>query len=150
MTPSASAKSRSNFYRGTLPPAPKRASVSKKHDPSTPTLLAQSTKEGSADFIAELISGRHSNAHVYEYANPRAAKLWQEFKAKMLGKDFSGWYDSGPDGRPKDLGYWMGYKITEAFYRRASNKHEAVKQILEIPDFESFFQASENAKKFGQ
>ncbi|MCG3118974.1 MAG: hypothetical protein ALAOOOJD_01270 [bacterium] len=60
----------------------------------------------------------------------------------MLGKDFAGWYDSGPDGHPKDLGYWMGYKITEAFYRRAQNRREAIKQILEIADFEAFLQAS--------
>lgn len=121
-----------------------------KYDASTPTLLAQSIKEGSADFIAELISGRHINAHVHEYANPREAKLWQEFKEKMRGQDFSGWYDSGPDGRPKDLGYWMGYKITEAFYRRAPNKRAAIKQILEIADFEAFLQESGYAKKFGQ
>ncbi len=121
-----------------------------KYDASTPTLLAQSIKEGSADFIAELISGRHINAHVHEYANPREVKLWQEFKEKRLSKDFSGWYDSGPDGRPKDLGYWMGYKITEAFCRRAKNKREAIKQILEIADFEAFLQQSGYAKKFGQ
>jgi hypothetical protein len=44
------------------------------------SLLAASIKEGAADFIAELISGKHINSQVHEFANPREKELWQEFQ----------------------------------------------------------------------
>jgi len=47
-------------------------------DEGPPTLLAQSIKEGSADFLAERISGRHINEHVHAWANARERELWAE------------------------------------------------------------------------
>lgn len=107
-----------------------------------PTLLAQSIQEGSADFLGEMISGRHINAHVHAYAVPRRAELWKEFKAKMHGKDLAGWLYSSSGDRPNDLGYWMGYEITKAYYDKAADKRKALKEILEIKDFDAFLAKS--------
>ena len=112
------------------------------------TLLAACIKEGSADFLAELISGKHINGHVHEYANPREKELWLEFKEKMNGKDYAGWLYSGSKGRPHDLGYWMGYKITKAYFDKATDKKAAVKDMLNIKDFTRFLDESGYAKKF--
>ena len=102
------------------------------------TLLEGSIKEGSADFIAELISGKHINSYVHEYANPREKELWEEFRGKMDGKDYKGWLYSGSKGRPHDLGYWMGYKITRSYYEHAGDKQQAIHDILNIKDFKKF------------
>lgn len=112
------------------------------------TLLAASIKEGSADFIAELISGRHINQHVHEFADPQEKELWYEFKEKMNGKDYTGWLYSSVKGRPNDLGYWMGYKITKAYYDQINDEKKAIDDILHIKDFQAFLEKSGYAKKF--
>lgn len=112
------------------------------------TLLAACIKEGSADFIAELISGRHINQHVHDFANPIEKELWFEFKERMNEKNYSGWLYSSTKGRPNDLGYWMGYKISKAYYDQAQDKKKAIDDILNIKDFNKFLDQSGYAKKF--
>jgi hypothetical protein len=112
------------------------------------TLLAASIKEGAADFMAELISGKHINAHVHAFADPREKELWLEFKERMLKKDYKGWLYSTTEGRPNDLGYWMGYKITKAYYDQMTDKQQAVSNIMNIRDFKKFLDQSGYARKF--
>lgn len=121
-----------------------------KYPKGEKTLLAKAIEEGSADFIAELISGRHINARLHVYGNPKERELWEEFKREMHGKNMSNWLYNGSKvkDRPADLGYYMGYKICEAFYRRAPNKRRAVREMLEIKDFDQFLKASGYQDKF--
>ena len=63
-------------------------------------------------------------------------------------KDFSGWLYSSQEGRPNDLGYWMGYQITKAYFEKKSNKIEAVRDIMTIKDFKGFLDESGYAEKF--
>lgn len=112
------------------------------------SLLQACLKEGSADFIAELISGKHINGHVHDFANPKEKELWLEFKSKMLKKNYNGWLYSSTEGRPNDLGYWMGYKITKAYYDRATDKQQAIQDILTIKNEEKFLTASGYEEKF--
>ena len=106
------------------------------------SLLAQSIREGSADFLTELVSGRHINQKVHAFANPREAELWKEFQQKMHSHDTTGWLYTDAKDRPHDLGYWMGYKITKAYYDRAADKQQAIREILEVRDFEAFLEKS--------
>ncbi|MCE3607868.1 hypothetical protein LXA47_30335 [Massilia sp. P8910] len=50
------------------------------------------------------------------------------------------WLDSGkPDGEcPADLGYVMGFRITEAYARQGRNQRQAIVDILNIKDFKRF------------
>ncbi|GHM99448.1 hypothetical protein WSM22_09380 [Cytophagales bacterium WSM2-2] len=112
------------------------------------TLLQACIKEGSADFLAELISGKHINGHVHDFANPKEKELWEEFKSKMDGKDYKGWLYSSSEGRPNDLGYWIGYKITKAYFDQATDKKAAVKEILNIKDVHQFLDKSGYTKRF--
>lgn len=108
------------------------------------TLLQQAINEGSADFIAELIAGGHGNEHLHVYGNQHEKELWLEFKKEMLGTDSSNWLYQGDKAkdRPADLGYYVGYKICEAYYKNAQDKKQAIRNILEIKDFEQFLKAS--------
>ncbi|WP_316752716.1 DUF2268 domain-containing putative Zn-dependent protease [Pedobacter gandavensis] len=114
-------------------------------------LLAACINEGSADFIGELISGGGPNRGTHHYGNANEAKLWDEFKAIMDDREDShDWmYNYKPkNGYPPDLGYWIGYKITEAYYAKASDKKKAISDILHIKDFEKFLNDSGYGSKF--
>jgi|CXWL01.1.fsa_nt_gi hypothetical protein len=114
-------------------------------------LLNSVIGEGSADFIAELIAGKHINHHLHDYGNQKERDLWLELKRSMATNDSSLWlYNGGKiTDRPADLGYYMGYKIAEAYYKNAADKKQAVKDILEIKDFSAFLKASKYEEKFG-
>lgn len=114
------------------------------------SLLGRAIGEGSADFIAELISGKHINGHLHTYGNPKERELWQEFVKSMETEDMTLWlYNGGKiTDRPADLGYYMGYKIAESYYRNAADKKQAVRDILEIKDFKEFLKASRYEEKF--
>jgi len=106
-------------------------------------LLDKCLREGMGDFLAERISGRHINEHVHEWALPREAELWEQFKERMHESDHDGWlYGGQPEGWPADLGYFIGYRICEAFYERAPDKVSAVKEMLESTDASEFLAAS--------
>jgi hypothetical protein len=109
------------------------------------TLLEQSLLEGSADFVGELVSGSHINRAIYEWALARESDLWAEFQLVMNGTDVRQWlYNQGsatPD-RPGDLGYFVGYRIAQAYYAAASNKTAALREIIEVADAAAFLAAS--------
>jgi hypothetical protein len=46
------------------------------------------------------------------------------------------------------LFYYVGYKIVESYYNRAKDKKQAVKDILDIKDFNAFLNASGYDEKF--
>ncbi len=39
-------------------------------------------------------------------------------------------YGRPPDGRPNDLGYFIGYRIAEAYYNRTADKQHAIRDII--------------------
>jgi hypothetical protein len=107
------------------------------------TLLRQSIMEGSANLIAELVTGTPSRN---EYAEAHERELWTQFEREMHGKDYSHWLWNGGNpkrgDRPADLGYWIGYRITKAYYDRAPDKARAIHDILTIRNFDRFLAAS--------
>lgn len=107
-------------------------------------LLLQSLNEGSADFIGELISGEHINSTAFNYGEEHLDTLCKEFVLLMHQENYTDWLygTSGKDDRPNDLGYWIGYKITEAYFNKQENKHEAIKSILTISEAQKFVQES--------
>ncbi len=158
ITPQTPYDELSNWHKAVLKPIEALPSIvahelvhyQQKYSLANQTLLAQTINEGAADFIAELISGGNINDHLHKYANARERELWTEFQQEMNGKDLSKWLYQGDriKDRPADLGYWMGYRICEAYYRRATDKKQALREILEIKDFEAFLAASRYGEKF--
>jgi hypothetical protein len=98
----------------------------------TGTLLKQSFMEGTADFVGQMISGAQINNAAQTYGRAHEHELWQEFKARFEDKSYSGWlYRKPPGERPADLGYFMGFRIAEAYYARASDKSAALREIIQ-------------------
>lgn len=114
-----------------------------QHYVNNNTLLAQSIREGAADFICEQVTGSHSNMRIHEYGNAHAAELWKEFSQQMYDTVWTPWlYHSKDKSRPNDLGYWVGYKIVKAYYEKSDDKVRAVYDILNINDFTKFWEKS--------
>ncbi len=118
----------------------------------SPSLLYQALREGSADFVGELIAGDHINAAAHAYANPREEELWQEFRSVMWENDLSDWIANGgrSGDRPADLGYWMGYKIVEWYYLNAADKQQALSDIITMTDARAFLEMSGYADKWNR
>lgn len=107
------------------------------------TLLAQCIREGAADFICELAAGSNPYTELHAYGNAHEQELWLEFSKQMNDTNWQPWlYYSKDQSRPKDLGYWMGYKIVQAYYNTSADKSQAVYDILNITDFTQFLTQS--------
>jgi hypothetical protein len=115
-----------------------------------PSLLQQSIIEGAADFLGEMISGGTINAKAFAYGNQHEEKLCKEFVARMDKNEFTDWLYgvSGKDDRPNDLGYWIGYKIVAAYYAKAADKKQAIKDILWVTDYKDLLTKSGYLSKY--
>ncbi len=118
----------------------------------SPTLLEKSLREGSADFVGELISGGTINDWLRPYAEAREKTLWKEFAAEMNGADQSKWLGNGGNSsdRPADLGYWIGLRICKMYYEKAADKQQAIKDILTMTDAKAFLKASGYAEEMAK
>ena len=119
---------------------------------NNPSLLKQAMIEGGADFItALLLEGKFINEHIHAYADSLEEEIWEEFKLEMHNSSYGDWLYSGSpkaNGRPADLGYYVGYKVLEHFYENATDKKAAIKEYLETSDFTAFLEKSGYEEKF--
>lgn len=101
---------------------------------TTTNLLGLCLKEGSADFIAELLTGKNVEAPYIEYGLQHQNSLWNDFQKEMNGENFQNWLSNTATikDRPADLGYFIGYIITKRFYERSKEKKSAVKTIMNL------------------
>lgn len=114
------------------------------------SLLLQTIVEGSADFIGELISGEAIQSDYFRYGEAHETALQKEFVQLMHDEDLTNWLygTNGKDDRPNDLGYWMGYKITAAYFEQQKDKREAIQNILTFEDPYVFLAQSGYLKDF--
>ncbi|MEZ0242884.1 MAG: DUF2268 domain-containing putative Zn-dependent protease [Sphingomonas sp.] len=108
------------------------------------TVLAQSLKEGTAELIAELISGSIANSHLPLWVKGREVAIGEAFLAAKDSKKLSPWLYAGvgtPE-KPGDLGYWVGYRIAKSYYDRARNKRAAIRTLLLLEDPEAILRDS--------
>ena len=105
------------------------------------TLLRHALAEGIPDFLSELavrpwVAG--SERDRYGRAHERA--VWLEFKAEMATDSTIGtWMYNGMVPPPRnhgatDIGYWVGYRIAQAYYEWASDKTAAIRELILVPD----------------
>ncbi|WP_295231144.1 DUF2268 domain-containing putative Zn-dependent protease [Sediminibacterium sp.] len=107
-------------------------------------LLAHSLNEGAADFVAELINQKkltesYPNGYI-SFGEKNEQAVWSAFKKFIASNQKGVFYDwlYGMKGRNlngtqmRDLGYYMGYKICKAYYEKAIDKKQAIKEIIEL------------------
>jgi hypothetical protein len=111
-------------------------------DKQAPTVLEISLVEGIAEFVTELIAGQVAYSGNAAVAAGREREIETRFAADLNKTDLSDWvYNTTPDA-PGDLGYWAGYRIAKAYYSKAVNKRQALREILEMADAKDFLARS--------
>lgn len=101
-----------------------------------PTLLQQSLREGVAAYVAALATGVEPDSVRHAYGREHEAALWAEFHRDLhRPPDAGGWlYGGEPEGRPRDLGYFFGFRIAEAYVDAAPDTAAAVARLIESQD----------------
>jgi hypothetical protein len=117
------------------------------------TILRQSIVNGSADFLATLALGIDKEIILqqenYIYGEQHEESLVKEFLKEQNTDNFSNWfYNRSTKGRPSNLGFWIGYKITQAYYENEPDKTKAIKEIMKINDFDKFLLLSGYVEPF--
>lgn len=105
------------------------------------TLLCYAMIEGSAEFIAELITGETDGNYSEFKGNEQ--RIWHDFKNDMFSDVYAEWVNKIPEKRPRNGMYWAGYTICKAYYQNATDKQKAIRDILNIKDYKAFVQKSE-------
>lgn len=98
------------------------------------TLLSQTIKEGSCDFIAELLLNKQYVAPHTNYGLTHTKMLLKEFYKNRDQVVFDNWLYNGNESkkRPADLGYYIGYEICKTYFENSTDKSKAVKEIIQI------------------
>ena len=107
-------------------------------------LLWQVLHEGICDFIGEMVAGKQINRAAHEYGDKHEKELWDELKVNLCSSDMSKWLYNGQSAkdRPGDLGYYMGYRIAKAYYEQATDKRQAIIDMIELTLPMQFLQKS--------
>jgi hypothetical protein len=102
--------------------------------PPNATLLFQALVEGGAEFVAELTSGDVSYGHMKTWTRGKECAIEQAFQKDATGSDLSHWLYNGfgTSDKPGDLGYWVGYRISKAYYAQAIDKKQAISDLLNV------------------
>ncbi|NJO13862.1 MAG: hypothetical protein HC870_01180, partial [Rhizobiales bacterium] len=108
-------------------------------------LLAVALSEGTADYIAQIVTGETPDPARAAWAEANASLVWREFahdlavvrdpRASEVSKNTAirRWLhnaDGAPDGWPTELGYWVGMQIAAGYVANASDPHTAIRELL--------------------
>jgi len=111
-------------------------------DDEHPTVLERSLIEGAAEFVAELIAGKPGYAHFPALTKGREHEIETAFVADIDQTDLSRWIDNSTMEQGNELGTWVGYRITKAYYQRAADKQQALREILGLSEPKAFLAKS--------
>lgn len=109
------------------------------------SLLRKAINEGMADFLAELATGHNFNARLQAYGLAHEKELWAAFAQEMSSTNSSNWIANDNQetaDKPADLGYFVGYRICQAYYKHLADKKQAVADMLTISDYPAFLAKS--------
>jgi hypothetical protein len=71
--------------------------------------------------------------------------LWADFKNQDTSQNFLKWFVNIPDTShhgPGMLGYFIGYRICEEYYRNSTKKADALRKIIELKGPAEIYQKS--------
>jgi hypothetical protein len=114
------------------------------------SLLALVIREGTANFLAALVTGGQLNEQAYEYVVAHEKEVWKRFSREMNGPETGDWMWQRPVDRdqPYDVGYALGARIVAAYYERAADKEVAIREMLAVTDYRSFLERSGYVERF--
>jgi hypothetical protein len=107
-------------------------------------MLGLCLREGGAEFFTDLVLGTTTTQKSVDYLMENEQELKERFVTDLKKQDtgFWLWESLNKKGQPKLLGYSMGFHICKAYYNKASDKEEALRQILAMEQPVSFMKNS--------
>jgi|HubBroStandDraft_5_1064220.scaffolds.fasta_scaffold43474_2 uncharacterized protein YjaZ len=107
--------------------------------------------EGAADFVSELITGHDIDEDTKPYGDSHEEELWEKFQEDRKTNNLKPWLYNGADANrvgPPDLGYYIGYKISQSFYEISRDKAAVLKIIIAMKDPKKLIEESGYAERF--
>lgn len=120
-------------------------------------LLAWALREGTADYIAALVTGgildtardewaRTNEEQVLaDFAADRAILLDPQAEQAAQEEAIYRWFanaGSPPEGWPSELGYWVGMRVAADYVANATDPHAAIRDLLALRDPVAVLEAS--------
>lgn len=112
-------------------------------------LLAAAIAEGTADYIAMLVTGEIPSPTRANWARQNETMVFAEFAKDMevtgnmtidqktRDASFARWIGNAsnpPEGWPSELGYWVGMRIAQGYVENATDRHTAIRELLVFDD----------------
>jgi Predicted Zn-dependent protease (DUF2268) len=112
-------------------------------------LLYKVMREGFCDFIGELVSGSQINNVAHEYGDKNEKQIWADLKNELCNENIGNWlYNASTvKDKPADLGYYVGYKIAQEYYKNSVDKKQAIVDIIEVTNPKVFLDLSKYDQK---
>jgi hypothetical protein len=111
-------------------------------DDDHPTVLEAALVEGAAEFVTEQIAGGVSNPGTFAEVRGHETEIETAFVPDEAKTELTQWFFNGSMEQAANFGYWVGYRIVKAYYQHASDKHQAIREILEMTDPKAFLARS--------
>jgi uncharacterized protein YjaZ len=100
--------------------------------------------EGGAAFITDLLFNFKAtigpgtfNTEQFDYCEQNTAKLWQDYKNLKDNSMISDFFYKNTTLYPvRSVGYYLGYKVCKQYYDKATDKKKAIKEIIEVTDYD--------------
>ncbi|RPF71077.1 hypothetical protein [Aurantiacibacter spongiae] len=119
--------------------------------------IANILAEGTADYLAWLVTGRVPDPARDAWARQHEDFVWGEFAKDVAAYHDPSLNDAGrraiarrwtgnaghpPEGWPSELGYWVGMRIAEGYVANSGDRHAAIRELLTLDDPMAIVQAS--------
>ncbi len=91
--------------------------------------------EGAAEYVAFRLSGRLGSGEAFAYGRRHEAELRRQFAREAQQPLVAKWFLTSADpatGQPGALGYFIGFRICEAYYAQARDKRAALRDIISL------------------
>lgn len=98
-------------------------------------LLSMCLYEGVAEFISCKVTDKKSNCPAIEFGKTNQEKVINQFIADLyiMSNNYNWlWGENRNDLKIRDLGYYIGYEISERYYNASKDKAKAIKTLIEL------------------
>ncbi|MFK7806156.1 MAG: M56 family metallopeptidase [Saprospiraceae bacterium] len=97
-------------------------------------LLSQCVYEGIAEFVTVIATGEESPVPAIHYGKANDEKVQARFVKELLSPYYMNWlYNNfNNEFNTRDLGYYIGYAISEKYYEKAEDKGKAIKELMKL------------------
>jgi hypothetical protein len=98
-------------------------------------LLSKCLYEGVAEFISCKVTGKKSDAPAIDFGKENEKVVIDKFVSDLylMSNDNNWiWGENRNELKVRDLGYYIGYEISERYYNLSKNKQQAIKELIEL------------------